>query len=46
MPDVKERMQAISFDLAPSTPEEYDRIVRNQLEIFTKVAKAAGLIAK
>jgi tripartite-type tricarboxylate transporter receptor subunit TctC len=46
MPDVKERMQAISFDLAPTTPEEYDRIVRNQLEIFTKVAKAAGLIAK
>ena len=46
MPDVKERMQAISFDIAPTTPEEYDRIIRNQIEVFTQVAKAAGLIAK
>jgi tripartite-type tricarboxylate transporter receptor subunit TctC len=46
LPDVKERMQAIAFEPAPSTPEEYDRIIRNQIEIFTKVAKAAGLIAK
>jgi tripartite-type tricarboxylate transporter receptor subunit TctC len=45
-PDVKERMQAISFDIAPTTPEEYDRIIRNQIEIFTTVAKAAGLIPK
>ena len=46
MPDVKERMHAISFDPAPTAPEEYDAIVRKQLEVFTKVAKAAGLIAK
>jgi tripartite-type tricarboxylate transporter receptor subunit TctC len=46
MPDVKERMNAISFDIAPTTPEEYDRIVRKQIEIFTQVAKAAGLISK
>jgi tripartite-type tricarboxylate transporter receptor subunit TctC len=46
MPDVKERMQGISFDVAPTTPEEYDQIVRKQLEIFNKVAKAAGLIPK
>lgn len=46
LPDVKERMQAIAFELAPTTPEEYDQIIRNQIEIFTKVAKAAGLIAK
>jgi tripartite-type tricarboxylate transporter receptor subunit TctC len=46
MPDVKERMAAISFDLAPSTPEEYDAAIRKQLQVFTEVAKAAGLIAK
>ena len=46
MPDVKERMYAISFDPAPTTPEEYDRIIRNQVEIFTKVAKSAGLLPK
>jgi len=46
MPDVKERMHVISFDLAPTTPEEYDKAVRKQIEIFGQVAKAAGLIAK
>ena len=46
LPDVKERFQAISFDIAPTTPEEYDRMIRSQMEIFTKVAKSAGLIAK
>ncbi len=44
--DVKERFQAISFELTPTTPEEYDRIMRRQFEIFTEVAKAAGMIAK
>jgi tripartite-type tricarboxylate transporter receptor subunit TctC len=45
-PELKERMAAISFDVAPSTPEEYDKAVRRQLEVFGEVAKAAGLIAK
>lgn len=46
MADVKKRMYAISFDPAPTTPEEYDRIVRKQLETFGRVAKAVGLIPK
>ena len=46
MADVKERMYAISFDPAPTTPEEYDQIVRKQLETFGRVAKAVGLISK
>jgi tripartite-type tricarboxylate transporter receptor subunit TctC len=46
MPDVKERMYAISFDPAPSTPEEYDKIVRNQIAMFTKIAKEVGLVPK
>ena len=46
MPDVKERMHAISFDIATTTPEEYDKSVRKQIEVFGQVAKAAGLIAK
>ena len=46
IPEVKERFKTMGFDLAPTTPEEYDRIIRKQIEIFTKVAKAAGLIAK
>jgi tripartite-type tricarboxylate transporter receptor subunit TctC len=46
MPDVKERMYAISFDPGTTTPEEYDEILRKQIEIFTKVAKAAGLLQR
>ena len=46
MPEVRGRFQLISFDLAPTTPEEYDRIIRHQAEVFTQVAKAAGLMAK
>jgi tripartite-type tricarboxylate transporter receptor subunit TctC len=44
MPDVKERLYGMSFDPSPTTPEEYDREVRRQIEVFTSVAKALGLI--
>ena len=46
MPDVKERMYAMSFDPAPTTPEEYDREVRRQIDVFTAVAKTVGLLPK
>lgn len=46
MPDVRERFQALGFALTPTTPEEHDRIIRNQIEIFTKIAKTTGVIAK
>ena len=46
MPDVKQRMYAMSFDVAPTTPEECDQIVRKQIEIFTRVAKIVGLFPK
>jgi tripartite-type tricarboxylate transporter receptor subunit TctC len=46
MPDVKERMQAMSFDPGPTTPEEFDREIRRQIEIFTVVAKVVGLLPK
>ncbi len=46
LPEVVRQMQAMSFDPAPSTPAEFDLILRKQLEIFTSVAKAAGLRAQ
>jgi tripartite-type tricarboxylate transporter receptor subunit TctC len=46
LPDVKERMYSISFDPAPTTPEEYDKIIRQQLEMFGRVAKEIGMIPK
>jgi len=36
-------MQAMSFEPAPTTPEEYDRMLRNLTAIFSKVVRAAGL---
>ena len=45
LPEVKQQMLAISFEPAPSTPEEFDRIVRNMISIFSKVVVAAGLRA-
>ena len=43
LPDVKERLQAMGFIPAPTTPEEFDRIVRADIETFTKVGKLVGL---
>jgi tripartite-type tricarboxylate transporter receptor subunit TctC len=43
LPDVKQQMYAMSFEALPSTPEEYDRILRGLLDTFAKVVKAAGL---
>ena len=45
MPDVKKQMEAMDFIPAPTTPEEYDKILRNQLVLFDEVARAAGLKA-
>ena len=46
LPDVKERLQLVGFYIEPATPEEYDRIVRRQIELLSKVARDAGLLAK
>lgn len=45
MPDVKKQMEAIDFIPAPTTPEEYDKILRGMLVTFEEVARAAGLKA-
>ena len=46
LPDVKERMQAVGFAPAPTTPEEYDKILRGQIETFSKLVRDAGLRPK
>jgi tripartite-type tricarboxylate transporter receptor subunit TctC len=46
LPDVKERLHAMAFNLAPTTPQEHDRIVREQIATFTEVARRVGLRAK
>ena len=46
LPDVRERIQAIGFVIAPSTPEESTRILRGQIETLAKLVSDAGLKPK
>ena len=46
MADVKAQMDRINFVPAPTTPDEYDKIIRSQLVIFERVARQAGMKAK
>lgn len=46
LPDVKERLDAGGFHSQPSTPEQYDRILRAQIETLTRIVKEAGLRPK
>ena len=45
MPDIKKQMAAMDFTPAPTTPEEFDKILREMLVTFDEVARAAGLKA-
>ena len=46
LPDVREPMHAMGFVPAPSTPEEYEKIVRSQIASLSKLASEAGLRPK
>ncbi len=46
LPDIRERLNGISFVIAPSTPETYDKIVREQMRMISTLVIAAGLRAK
>jgi len=46
LPDIRERLQAVGFVPAPTTPQELDRIVREQIETFARVVRLAGLKPK
>ena len=46
LPDVKQQMYAMGFEALPTSPEEFDRILRGLLDTFAKVVKAAGLRAQ
>lgn len=46
LPEVRDRLQAISFHIAPSTPEETDRMLRADVASLTKLVTDAGLRPK
>ena len=46
LPDIKEWLISQGYIPAPTTPEEYDKILREQVEILSKLVKDIGLKAK
>ena len=46
LPDIKERLQGMGYFSAPSTPEEFDNILRAQIETLSRVVTDAGLRPK
>jgi tripartite-type tricarboxylate transporter receptor subunit TctC len=46
LPDIKERLNGINFVIAPSTPEAYDKILRDQMSAISTLVVAAGLRGK
>ena len=46
LPDVKERLEKISYLISPATPDEYDKILRSQVEGLSALVLAAGLKPK
>ena len=43
LPDIRERLNAVAFHIAPTTPEEHERKLRADIAAFTKVIKDIGL---
>jgi tripartite-type tricarboxylate transporter receptor subunit TctC len=43
-PDVQKQMRALGAEPAPTTPEELDKFVANELGVVAKLAKAAGIM--
>lgn len=46
LPEVRERLQGIGFMAAPTTPEEHDQILRDQIKVFSKIVVEVGLKGK
>jgi tripartite-type tricarboxylate transporter receptor subunit TctC len=42
-PDVRERMSQIGFDVVASTPEEFGRFMKEELDRWTEVVKRGGI---
>jgi tripartite-type tricarboxylate transporter receptor subunit TctC len=42
-PDVRERMGQIGFDVVASTPDEFGRFMKEEVERWTEVVKRGGI---
>ena len=45
-PDVRERLTSLGYHPEPTTPAEYDKLLRSQIETLSRVVKDAGLRGK
>jgi tripartite-type tricarboxylate transporter receptor subunit TctC len=43
LPEVRQQMTAMAFEPGPTTPEEYDKLIREMIGMFGKIAVSAGL---
>jgi tripartite-type tricarboxylate transporter receptor subunit TctC len=46
LPDVRERLQNIGFHVSPTTPEEHEKNLRADLEVFSRIVREVGLKSK
>jgi tripartite-type tricarboxylate transporter receptor subunit TctC len=44
-PDLRQRLSAVGIEPRPSTPEAFDRLVRDEVALLTKIARAANIKA-
>jgi tripartite-type tricarboxylate transporter receptor subunit TctC len=44
--EVRSRLQDLAYNIAPSTPEEHDRIIRDDIQSFSEIAKRIRLREK
>jgi tripartite-type tricarboxylate transporter receptor subunit TctC len=42
-PDLRERMAALGMEPAPTTPEQFDQLIRSEIDKWSKVVKASGM---
>jgi len=42
-PDIRERMNAIGFDVVASTPEEFGQFMKAEVERWTKAVELGGI---
>lgn len=43
LPEIRERLQNMGFHIAPTTPEEHDKNLRADLEVFSRIVREVGL---
>ena len=46
LPDMKEKVNGLGFDVVASTPEEFSAQVKAEVDKWGKVVKAAGIKAE